>query len=273
MFPSASTRIDAFLHAWDLSKVLGFGGLHLGLALEAITKDSDNTDQSLEKQVNKQRGMGNNYERLEFLGDCYLKLGTSISLFCRSHTDSEFQLHVERMILICNQNLFQKARTIGIPDFIQTQGFSRRTWYPHMKLLHGKKTGVDAIKSNLHRLGDKSVADVCEALIGAALLDQGLDGATKMVSSILTSESHAQQRFKDYYKGYKKPAYQVTPPTAAQQKLADDIEAQFGYRFQSPTLLMSAFTHPSNPWSWEKVPSYQRLEFLGMPLDLILIQF
>jgi endoribonuclease Dicer len=269
IFPAVSTRMDAFLHAWELSKILGMENLHLGLALEAITKDSDNTDQPLEKQMNKQRGMGNNYERLEFLGDCYLKLGTSISLYCRSHTDNEFQLHVERMIMICNQNLFQKARKLGIPDFIQTQGFSRRTWYPHMKLLHGKKTGVDAMKSNKHRLGDKSVADVCEALIGAAFLDKGLDGAAKMVSSILTSEHHAQQAFSDYYKGYEKPAYQLRPPTAVQQKLADDIEAQFGYKFKSPTLLMSAFTHPSNPWPWEKVPSYQRLEFLGMSLQYV----
>ncbi|KAA8904644.1 hypothetical protein FN846DRAFT_21763 [Sphaerosporella brunnea] len=274
LFPSVSTRMDAFLHAWELSKILGLGDLDLSLALEAITKDSDNTDLPLEKQINKQRGMGNNYERLEFLGDCYLKLGTSISLFCRSHSDSEFQLHVERMIMVCNQNLFQKARKIGIPDYIQTQGFSRRTWYPHMKLLHGKKTGVEAIKTNLHTLGDKSVADVCEALIGAALFDKGLDGATKMVSSILGSEHHSQQCFADYYKGYVKPGYQLAQPTASQQKLADDIEAQFGYRFKSPTLLMSAFTHPSNPWPWEKVPSYQRLEFLGDALlDLACVEF
>lgn len=77
VFPSISSRIDAYLHAWDLCKTLR-SDLDLGLALEAITKDSDNTDQPLEKQANKQRGMGNNYERLEFLGDCYLKLVRSI---------------------------------------------------------------------------------------------------------------------------------------------------------------------------------------------------
>jgi endoribonuclease Dicer len=61
------------------------------------------------------------------------------------------------MILVCNQNLFEKAKVLGIPDYIQTQGFSRRTWYPDMKLLHGKKTGDLAVKNNVHKLGDKSV--------------------------------------------------------------------------------------------------------------------
>lgn len=37
---------------------------------------------------------------------------------------------------------------------------------------------------------------------------------------------------------------------------------------------MSAFTHSSNPYSWEKVPCYQRLEFLGDSLlDLACVRY
>jgi len=53
--------------------------LQLDLALEAITKDSENTHANRDTPINRQSGMGNNYERLEFLGDCYLKL-VSLSL-------------------------------------------------------------------------------------------------------------------------------------------------------------------------------------------------
>lgn len=54
--------------------------IRLDLALEAITKDSDNTQEHREDQIHLQRGMGKNYERLEFIGDCFLKMATSISI-------------------------------------------------------------------------------------------------------------------------------------------------------------------------------------------------
>jgi endoribonuclease Dicer len=83
MFASISSRIDGYLHAWGLCKILKLPNLPLDLALEAITKDSDNTSDVGTEPVNKQRGMGNNYERLEFLGDCYLKLVGWSSIFNR----------------------------------------------------------------------------------------------------------------------------------------------------------------------------------------------
>ena len=266
IFPAISTRIDSYLHAAQVCSIVGMN-IDLGLALEAITKDSDNTHEHGTEQVGKQSGMGSNYERLEFLGDCYLKLGTSIALYIQSNTEDEFQMHVKRMVLVCNQNLFDKACLLGLPAYIQTQGFSRRFWYPQMRLMHGKNVGVEVVKEkdnvHKHRLGDKSIADVCEALIGAALLDQSLDGAAHMVTCILKSPDHIQTCWADYYKTYVKPGWQTATPTASQQKLADDIKAQFGYEFKSPRVLMSAFAHASNPFSYEKVPCYQRLEFLG----------
>lgn len=273
-FPAMSWKIDAYLQAYDVCTLMDVQ-MDLKLALEAITKDSDNTHEHDAEAVNQQGGMGTNYERLEFLGDCYLKLGTSISLFCLDPRDDEFHLHVSRMELICNQNLFKNARDINLPRHIQTQGFGRRGWYPAMKLLHGKGSGQGKPKPvERHNLGDKSIADVCEALIGAALVDKGLDGATKMTTNILRADTHTAKEWKDYYKAYTKPDYQTAAPTAQQERLADNIAKQFGYKFKSPRLLMSAFCHPSNPFTYERVPSYQRLEFLGDSLlDLTCVQY
>lgn len=45
--------------------------------------------------------------------------------------------------------------------------------------------------------------------------------------------------------------------------LVNQAKKEHPYRFRLAKLLRSAFIHPSYPYTLEKVPSYQRLEFLG----------
>lgn len=94
-------------------------------ALEAFTKDSDNTEEHRGQQLHFQRGMGKNYERLEFLGDCFLKMATSIGLFTQNPDDDEYDYHVNRMCLICNKNLFNTATKKRLYMYIRSRGFSR----------------------------------------------------------------------------------------------------------------------------------------------------
>lgn len=94
-------------------------------ALEAFTKDSDNTEDHRGQQIHFQRGMGKNYERLEFLGDSFLKMATSISLFTQNPDDDEFDYHVNRMCLVCNKNLFSSAKKKELYRYIRSRGFSR----------------------------------------------------------------------------------------------------------------------------------------------------
>ena len=94
-------------------------------ALEAFTKDSDNSGDHRALQLHVQRGMGRNYERLELLGDSFLKMATSISLFCQKPDDDEFDYHVNRMCLICNKNLFNTAVKLRLYEYIRSRGFSR----------------------------------------------------------------------------------------------------------------------------------------------------
>ncbi|KAK6512062.1 Dicer-like protein 1 [Arthrobotrys musiformis] len=261
LFPAIITRIDAYLQAYDVCNLMNVQ-LDLELALEAITKDSDNTQEHDEEQQNKRRGMVNNYERLEFLGDCFLKLGTTIALFSTNPDQDEFAYHVERMVLVCNRSLYLRAIELELFKYIQTEGFSRRLWYPMITLIKGKAVGKTESQRN-HKLSDKSVADVCEALIGASLCGGGLDMAARMVTTLVNKPIHRINSFKEYYSLYNLPDYQIGPVNASQQELADKIEKDMGYKFNYPRLLRSAFTHPSFPTLWEKIPCYERLEFLG----------
>lgn len=95
------------------------------LALEALTKDSDNTEGHDEDQIKFQRGMGSNYERLEFLGDTFLKMATSIALYTQHPESNEYDFHVRRMLMICNQNLLNNAINLKIYEYIRSQNLQR----------------------------------------------------------------------------------------------------------------------------------------------------
>lgn len=127
-------------------------------------------------------------------------------------------------------------------------------------------------------MGEKTIADVCEALIGASLLsgapDHRFDMAVKAVTAVVDNPSHDVSCWKDYYALYSLPKYQVQSPDGAEVNLAERIEEKLGYHFKYPRLLRSAFTHPSFPSAWGRaVPCYQRLEFLGDALlDMVCIE-
>jgi endoribonuclease Dicer len=116
------------------------------------------------------------------------------------------------------------------------------------------------------------VADVCEAFIGASFMEYHRDGewdpsdwdeAVKAVKLFANSPDHCMSKWDDYYAGYVKAKYQVAPATAAMLDMAQQIEKVHPYHFKYPRLVRSAFTHPSFPYLYENIPSYQRLEFLG----------
>src|ERR1700712_305981 len=124
VFPAIIHRIEDYLIALEAADIVGIT-INSALALEACTKDSDNSDEHQEERINFRSGMGPNYERLEFMGDCFLKMATSISLYCQNPNDDEFDSHVNRMVMICNRNLYQTALQLKLPEYVRSMAFSR----------------------------------------------------------------------------------------------------------------------------------------------------
>lgn len=286
LIPSIIHRVEQNLIALDACKLLKLD-VHPDLALEALTKDSENQDEGDEREsaetfepVNFQPGMGYNYERLEFLGDSFLKMATTISVFTLIPNKDEFDYHVERMVMICNQNLFGVARSdhLKLEEYIRSKAFSRSTWYPNLKLEFGKTHQKTLMNMELHSLADKSIADVSEALIGAAYMttrkDNDFNLAIEAVTRLTNHKHHPMLKWEDYYAAYKKPEWQVTAASAAELDMAKKIEEVAGYEFKHPRVLRSAFVHPSRPYLFDRVPSYQRLEFLGDALlDMVCVDY
>ncbi|KAF2719135.1 dsRNA-specific nuclease [Polychaeton citri CBS 116435] len=284
-FPAVIHRLESHIIAMEACELVGIT-CEPATALSAVTKDSDNSgDHETQDRINFQPGMGKNYERLEFMGDCFLKTATTISTFIQNPNDSELEFHVKRMVLLCNKNLYEVAKALKTYEYIRSIAFSRRLWYPEgLTLLQGKgakKTEKDNGFSRV--LGQKTIADVSEALIGAAFFthnrpgqwhENQWDDAIKAVTILVGNEGHRMLKWDDYRQAYTKPEYQLSAATASQRDLAAKITSEHDYTFNYPPLLRSAFTHGSQPRTWEDIPNYQRLEFLGDALlDLVSIAY
>jgi dsRNA-specific ribonuclease len=130
---------------------------------------------------------------------------------------------------------------------------------------------VDDLIKNDHasprKISTKVLADVVEALIGAALIDCDLLAATKCAHRFLP-EVHAQT-----------PRDLLQPLLCRLESLKDRLpthlaqaEALLGYNFQNPSVLIESLTHPSLASDFS-TSSYQRLEFLGdAVLDMLIIR-
>lgn len=285
VWPAIIHRVESYLIALEACVLAGVE-CEPAMALAAITKDSNSNEHEVQDCMKLHRGMGENYERLEFIGDTFLKAATSISTFIRNPDDKEFEFHVKRMLMLCNQNLFNVGVELKLYEYIRSRAFSRRAWYPEgLKLIEGKGAGKPEDASvPMHALSQKTIADVCEALIGASYLYSNRpgekwhpsqwDNAVRTVTKLVNSPDHTMRQWRDYISAYELPHYQTGEVSASQRYLAEKVEQEYAYRFNYPRLLRSAFTHPSQPFIYEKVPNYQRLEFLGDALlDLASITY
>ncbi|KAL2842904.1 ribonuclease III domain-containing protein [Aspergillus pseudoustus] len=204
-----------------------------------------------------------NYQRYEFFGDAVLKYIVSRELF-REHPDwSEGHLSMKRDELVENPRLALAALALGLDAFVLDRRVNIRNWSaPTMsQRAHNGCTSRQEISANV-------LADVVEALIGAAYIDGGVSRACCCI-----------QRLRILPEAPLQPIPVQTNPRdddatghmAAQDSTLVALQTSLEYTFRNPSLLVEALTHPSLTCS-TATPSYQRLEFLGdAVLDLIII--
>ena len=155
-----------------------------GLLLQALTAKSARDSMDL--------------ERLETLGDSFLKFSTSVFLYCDRMSAHEGRLSNARSRRVENFNLFFLAKQKDIADFVLTKSFDpRQMWLPpgfHFAS-SDENTGPSDSESHrtasslnndqknylYHKLTDKGVADCIESLIGAYLVSGGILAGLKFM--------------------------------------------------------------------------------------------
>lgn len=280
LWPSILHRLEDHLIVDEAFQKLGLPEVPPQLALEAFTKDNnaeEETGGGGDVDPNGTNGGGRpdrgptlNYERLEFIGDSLLKMMTTITVFNRT-TCNEEGMHCKRMAMLSNSRLFSVASSprYELYRYIRGSGDKwRDTWYP--EFLEQKKGRVIKLtdKHRKHALGKKTIADVCEATIGACIMttqhlptEQKFDLGIRAITTLVEDEDHAIYSWKELLPMYKTPKWALAMNDPIANDLARKIFAITGYQFKNPCLLRSAFTHSSDQNS--PVPDLQRLEFLG----------
>ncbi len=118
---------------------------------------------------------GENYERLEFLGDAVLQLITS-EYFYNTLKVGEGELSKVRASFVCEEALAQYSKDIGIDKYI--------------------KVGNGQLKD----VNDTIIADCFESVLGAIYLDKGFMVAKDYVLQVLTPYIKEHHMFLGDYK-------------------------------------------------------------------------
>lgn len=154
--------------------------------------------------THKSVGSGEDYERLEFLGDRVLGHVIARALYERHPEEPEGYLSRRYNVLVARETCADIGREIGVPAQVRL----------------GKQAREDRATES-----DNVIGDVVESLIGALVIDGGLEAAERFINRIwgphLTEQRKAPQHPKSALqelaaaRDCKAPVYEVVGRTGA----------------------------------------------------------
>ncbi|XP_014250997.1 endoribonuclease Dcr-1 [Cimex lectularius] len=275
-----------FIFSFDKQPDLkGHPGPSPSLLLQALTMSNAND--------------GINLERLETIGDSFLKYAITTYLYCTHENIHEGKLSHLRSKQVSNLKLYRLGQNKVFGESMIASKFEPHdNWLPPCYLVPRDaeqelvdQEPVTSLPYNLvtqHSIPDKSIADCVEALIGAYLIECGPRGALIFMSwlgiKVLPKEEVVvkngiidrpvgsylpvegiQVRF-GMLQPPKSPLLRhVEDPEGELLRLMagfDSLERKLKYSFRDKSFLLQAMTHTS--YSPNRLTDcYQRLEFLG----------
>jgi dsRNA-specific ribonuclease len=239
--PSILHRIEVGIVAETLRTTIlsrvALGPAHLPLLIRALTSSAT--------------GEHDNYQRLEFLGDCILKLFATLHLMAANLHWPESYLTARKGKVVSNGFLARATLATGLESFIITKRFTGAKWGPrYVGDLLAEAKAIPRVQRS-----SKLLADVIESLIGASYAVGALDKAFLCIRTLLPVEPWTPIHTANTI------LYEAAP---AGDRLVNFsiLERLVGHTFNKKTLLLEALTHGSFKGPNHDC-SYERLEFLG----------
>ncbi|TLD21123.1 hypothetical protein PspLS_09029 [Pyricularia sp. CBS 133598] len=247
LVPSITQAMEPYFVVQELLQRTALGSLDFkdnDLVMMAITASS--------------AGELTNYERIEFLGDAILKLGTAVTCATNNLHFPEGYLSLLKDRLVSNSRLCKAALALGLDQFIITRQNSLKQWRNMLK--------APEPPSNKRKMSTKTLADVTEALIGAAFIEGGMNKALRCISLMIPDE---RWRSLDESRVI---LYEAALNDVPLPSTLEPLEELLGYSFNKKSLLIEAVTHASYNIPGSAGNSLERLEFLGdSVLDFVVV--
>lgn len=230
-----------------------------------------------------------NMERLETLGDSFLKLTTSSYFYYKLPVLNEGYLSLLKVNQISNRNLYRLGAKKNLAEFMVVHQFQPcNNWLPPGFVANAdaleKSDGKDKEsydKLTKQRISDKSIADCCESLIGAYLLSSGPMGAVNFMTwlGIRIMDPMMAENNDGHWLPSPRSPKATTTSGDSEIKIKNlsstltDFEDCIGYNFRDKCFLIQAMTHVSYHDN-TVTDCYQRLEFLGdAVLDFVITRY
>lgn len=244
LLPPLTSFLTSVYRARAVQEMMGIPALDLNLTIDAFTLPSASSSF--------------NNQRLETLGDAFLKVATSVHVFNKHIHKHEGQLSVLRQNSVCNRYLLGRGHVQNLEGYMNIEGNTQRTW----RLITNASVQVDGKWLVKRVIPRRSVQDCMEALLGAAWISGGVAAGLEAGTRL------------DLCFGGTNVWWERYPLTEADPTLGSPfpgLEKALGYEFRDKALLIEALTHPSFSGAGA---SYQRLEFLGDAIfDLVTMDY
>ncbi|KAK1323005.1 hypothetical protein QJS10_CPA02g01233 [Acorus calamus] len=268
LLPSIMHRLENLLVAIELKDVLS----------ESFPEGSEVTANRVLESLTTEKCLERfSLERLEVLGDAFLKYAVSRHLFISYEALDEGQLTKKRSSTVNNSHLYDLAIKNNLQVYIRDEWFDPSHFFAlgrpckvvcnkdTERIIHFQQenrnpvdgTGSDDVKCTKHHhwLHRKTIADVVEALVGAFLVDSGIKAACAFLSWIGIPVDFDVSGVYRVCKASRNNLSLINHVDVAA------IESLLGHKFLHKGLLLQAFVHPS--YKKHSGGCYQRLEFLG----------
>jgi endoribonuclease Dicer len=189
-------------------------------------------------------------ERYEILGDCFLKLIVVLQIYVDFYGINEGKMASLKSMRVSNRYLYKLAVGKKLQDYIVSNTFEPKVNFIGPYMSNEKLNDLKAVKK-INSLGDKSIADCVEALIGLYLISVGGDAAKGFIEwlGFSLSDNKGPVKFSAKFDRFPNPlgtSNPESPDLLAKYKTLAKLEEVLGYTFTNKAYLYQAMTHPSD---------------------------